>query len=251
MTTAYQLRFAFCLFLQRGRTSWSLLGMTSFRKARDLIVLAFDGGYLDEEEFLLLWDANKSKNLDFPVKNYSLFNLEEKDVSEVKAEFRFEKKDLPALAEVLRIPEVFKCQQGTLCAGMTGLCITLKRLAYPCRYSDMISTFGLSVPELCMIYNTVIDHIFEMHGHLINQWNHALLSTDNLQLYAESVARKGAALENCFGFVDGTVRPICRPNKSQRIVYNGHKRVHSLKFQSVVLPNGIIANLYGPIGKLF
>ncbi len=31
------------------------------------------------------------------------------------------------------------------------------------------------------------------------------------------------------------------------MVYNGHKRVHSLKFQSVVAPNGLIANLYGPV----
>ena len=225
--------------------------MASFRKTRDLLAIAFDACYINEEEFVLLWDAYKSKNLDFPVENYPLFNLEDKDPSEVKAEFRFEKDDLSALSEVLRIPEVFRCKQGTVCAGMTGLCIVLKRLAYPCRYSDMISTFGLAVPELCMIYNTVIDHIFEVHGHLITQWNHALLSTENLQLYAESVARKGAALENCFGFVDGTVQPICRPNKNQRIVYNGHKRVHSLKFQSVALPNGMIANLYGPIGKIF
>ena len=29
-------------------------------------------------------------------------------------------------------------------------------------------------------------------------------------------------------------------------MYNGHKRVHTMKFQSVVLPNGIIANLAGP-----
>ena len=28
---------------------------------------------------------------------------------------------------------------------------------------------------------------------------------------------------------------------------NGHKRVHALKFQSVVVPNGLIANLYGPV----
>lgn len=26
----------------------------------------------------------------------------------------------------------------------------------------------------------------------------------------------------------------------------GHKRVHAIKFQSVVAPNGLIANLYGP-----
>lgn len=61
--------------------------------------------------------------------------------------------------------------------------------------------------------------------------------------------QRGAALDNFFGFVDGTVRPICRLKEKQRIVYNGHKRVHSLKFQSIALPNGIIANLYGPIGK--
>ena len=32
-------------------------------------------------------------------------------------------------------------------------------------------------------------------------------------------------------------------------VYNGHKRVHALKFQSVALPNGLIGNLYDPIGN--
>lgn len=29
--------------------------------------------------------------------------------------------------------------------------------------------------------------------------------------------------------------------------YNGHKRLHALKFQSLILPNGIIANLFGPV----
>ncbi|XP_015773007.1 PREDICTED: uncharacterized protein LOC107351223 [Acropora digitifera] len=58
---------------------------------------------------------------------------------------------------------------------------------------------------------------------------------------------KGAPLNNCFGFVDGTVRPISRLGHAQRVVYNGHKRVHSLKFQSLALPNGLIGNIFGPI----
>ncbi|KAL9977147.1 hypothetical protein ACROYT_G014520 [Oculina patagonica] len=33
--------------------------------------------------------------------------------------------------------------------------------------------------------------------------------------------------------MDGTVRPIARPGERQRVLYNGHKRVHALKFQSV------------------
>ena len=33
----------------------------------------------------------------------------------------------------------------------------------------------------------------------------------------------------------------------QRVVYNGHKRVHALKFQSIATPNGLVANLFGSI----
>ena len=70
--------------------------------------------------------------------------------------------------------------------------------------------------------------------------------------YADAVhskGPKGAVVDNCFGFIDGTVRPISRPMSNQRVVYNGHKRVHALKFQDVSLPNGLIANIYGPVGK--
>ena len=143
--------------------------------------------------FLLLWDANVSKNPDYPVTVYPKLNLDDKDVAEVKTEFRFEKNDIPSLYKVLRIPEVFRCKQGSVCDGMTGLCIMLKRLTYPCRYSNMIPAFGISVPELCMIYNTVVDYIFNEHGHLIGRWNHTLLSSESLQRYADSIAAKEAA----------------------------------------------------------
>ena len=143
--------------------------MTSFRQTRNLIGIAYDEGYINDEEFLLLWDASTSKNPDFPVAIYPCFNLDEKNATEVKAEFRFEKSDIPALHKALRIPETFTCRQGTVCNGLTGLCVVMKRLTYPCRFSDMIPTFGLSVPELCMIYNIVVDYIFAEHGHLISR----------------------------------------------------------------------------------
>ena len=66
---------------------------------------------------------------------------------------------------------------------------------------------------------------------------------------SDAVSARGAPLQNCFGFVDGTVRPIARPGEHQRLVYNGHKRVHSLKFQSLALPNGVIATMHGPVGE--
>ena len=70
-----------------------------------------------------------------------------------------------------------------------------------------------------------------------------------LQTYSEVIHDKGAALDNCFGFVDGTVRPISKPGVNQRAVYNGHKRVHALKIQSLTLPNGLIGHLFGPVSK--
>ena len=132
---------------------------------------------------------------------------------------------------------------------MEGLCMLLKRLAYPCRYGDLIYRFGRPVPVFSMATNHVLDFIYITHNHLITQWNHTLMNPRALEVYAETIHRKGAALENCFGFVDGTVRPIARPDEPQRIMYNGHKRVHAIKFQSLALPNGLIGNLYGPVGR--
>lgn len=73
------------------------------------------------------------------------------------------------------------------------------------------------------------------------------LSPPKLLQYAEAIEQAGAALNNCWGFVDGTVRPVYRPNENQRAIYNGHKRVYSIKFQAVALPNGLVGNLFGPV----
>ena len=82
----------------------------------------------------------------------------------------------------------------------------------------------------------------------MTSWNnHPFLSQANLERYARATTRKGSPITNRFGSIDGTVRQISRPGENQRILYNGHKRVHALKFQSVAIPNGLIANLYGPV----
>ena len=223
--------------------------MSSFKEIRELILICYANKVISDEEFLILWENYQSKNPDFLHESYGPFTLEDMDEAECKAEFRVEKGDHPMLAEALDIPATFKCQQRTVCDGMEGLCMLLKRLACPCRYSDMISRFGRPVPELCMITNRVMDFVYGTHGHRITQWNPAILNPRLLEQYAAAIEGKGAALHNCFGFVDGTVRPISKPGEQQRIVYNGHKRVHALKFQSVDTVNELIANLFGLVGK--
>ena len=77
----------------------------------------------------------------------------------------------------------------------------------------------------------MIDHIYAQHAHRLNDWNQPMLAPAQLQLYADTIHEKGAPLETCFDFVDGTARRIARPNHNQRQVCNGHKRVHALKLQ--------------------
>ena len=75
---------------------------------------------------------------------------------------------------------------------------------------------------------------------------HPWFTAERLQEFAAAVEAK-CPLPNVWGFIDGTVRPMSRPIVGQRMFYIGHKRVYALKFQRVVVPNGLIAHLYGPV----
>ena len=222
--------------------------MPYLRDVRNSLLIAHDQGLVSDEELLLLLKANSSKNPEFSYEKYARFSIESIEEPECLSEFRVEKKDLPLLADALRLPDTFHCNQRTTADKLEGLCILLRRMSFPCRYSDMLARFGRPVPELSMISNTVMNYIYDIHGHKLCQWNHDLLNSRYFDTYTDAISNKGAALQNWFGFIDGTIRPICRPSQEQRIMFNGHKRVHSLKFQSVTVPNGLIANLFGPVG---
>ena len=62
-------------------------------------------------------------------------------------------------------------------------------------------------------------------GFLLSTMNQEWLSPANFQFFSDAV------------------------HENQRILYNGHKKVHAIKFQSVITPNGLIANLYGPVER--
>ena len=193
--------------------------MASFKKTRKMIVIAYTQKLLTDEEFLFLYEANKPVNLELPYYEYEECNLENISEAECEAKFQFERGDIECLADVLQLPPTFECPQGSVCDRIEGLCILLHRLAYPCCYSDMVSRFARPVPILCMISNVVLNYIYDLHHRRITAWNQAILNPLALQQYADAVSDKGTALNNCFGFVDGTVRLICRPGEHQRMVW--------------------------------
>ena len=94
-------------------------------------------------------------------------------------------------------------------------------------------------------FNLVVDHqrdrtsTVDLHRHRLPSLDLLWLQHAYLRQYVDTTHMKVAPLRNCIGFVDETVRPICRHTRNQRVCYNGHKRIHALKFQSVVVHNGL------------
>ena len=74
----------------------------------------------------------------FPFWSYDQFDLTCITEEESKAEPRFGLAELPLLAKVLAILDTFVCRNRTVASGIEGLCILLRRFAYPCRSRDLI-----------------------------------------------------------------------------------------------------------------
>ena len=210
------------------------------------LLFAHNFGYIDDVEFALLYDVNRPRNLEIPYWQYDQFDLENLSNDECKAEFRFLKEDIYRLINVLQLPRELTMYNRLKVDAEEGLCLLLKRFAYPCRYLDMVPRFARPIPEMCIIFNHMMKLINDRWGFLLTRFNQPHLSSANLIKFAAAIHAKGAPLTNCWGFIDGTVRPISRPGNNQRIVYNGHKRVHAIKFQSVATPDGIVSLLSGP-----
>ncbi|GAU97703.1 hypothetical protein RvY_08953 [Ramazzottius varieornatus] len=72
------------------------------------------------------------------------------------------------------------------------------------------------------------------------------LKAADISLFCKAVRRKGTPLRDVWGFIDGTFRPCYRQKVDQKTIYSGHYRLHGLKFQPVMAPNGLVVNLDGP-----
>ncbi|EDO33520.1 predicted protein [Nematostella vectensis] len=166
------------------------MSKNSFKAVQESLLFSLEERIIDKEEFAVLFEEYTPQNLPFCHWDYEEFCLENKDPAECKADFRFEKRDIPLLVDALQMPDTFTCVNGTVCDATEGLCVVLKRFAYPCRLSDMISIFGRSVPELSMICNEVTEWIYNAHHHRTTEWNNFILSPNSLQTYADAIHNK-------------------------------------------------------------
>ena len=65
-----------------------------------------------------------------------------------------------------RFLNCFFYENRTTATNIEGLCIVLRRLAYPSRLDDLEPVFGRSKAEIYYIFNYVLDFLYTMHSHL-------------------------------------------------------------------------------------
>jgi hypothetical protein len=153
--------------------------------------------------------------------------------------------DIKRLASSLRLPMFLVTSERVQVSRVEGLALVLHRFAWPCRLNDMAAIYGRSGPAVSMIVTHVVHVIYDAFKDKINLDLERIAPL--LPVFSEAISNAGAPLTNCWGFIDGTARPICRPTVDQRLFYSGHKRQHCVKYQSVTTPDGIISHMFGPV----
>ena len=214
--------------------------------AEDYMMLALvTDGVLSDDELLAFFalDSLCSATQHGEHKKYDRFNIDSIGPIEFKKFFHFERKDIPRLCTLLQIPDRMYGSSRVTWTGVEGLCILLRRLAYPNRLCNLIPQFAHSKSELSEIVNAMLEFICDAHKDKLSSITH---HWDDHAKYCQAVLDKGSALSNVFGFIDGMTDRMCRPSRGQQELFSGHKCCHIVKYQHVMLPNGIIAHCYGP-----
>jgi hypothetical protein len=161
--------------------------------------------------------------------------------------YRFNWQDLDLIAYHLDLPVVFRTENRLVMSREEGLCLLLFRLSHPSRYIDAQHIFHRSVSALSALFNVILADVYSNWKHLL-LFDHVRLTPEYLEKLAAAVKRKGGhdALDNCWGFIDGTHVRVCRPMVDQEELYSGHKKAHSIKYQAIATPDGLISHLGGP-----
>ena len=129
-------------------------------------------------------------------------------------------------------------------------CVVLRRLASPTRWADLELLFGLQTSQLSEVFWEGMQHFLAERSKLILGEPVGSFWAPRFEECGEAVEKKSNAFENVVAFIDGTNLAVSRPsgeNIDQRVLYNGHKRKHCIKFQALTTPCGMAMHVAGPI----
>ena len=126
--------------------------------------------------------------------------------------------------------------------------IVLARLSSTATWSTLAELLGgLHVSRYKMLFAEMIQAV---HDHWFNRLTDVRRYEAHMDDWRAVIEDNTDASPRLVGFLDGTWLDVPRPmgdDALQRSLYNRYHRGHGLKFQSLVAPNGLILDLYGPV----
>ena len=124
--------------------------------------------------------------------------------------------------------------------------LTCTCLASTCDEFDLSTQYNQSQSSISKVVNETVALLDDYWEHLL-YFDSSHLSLTNLKYYSDTVYKSGAPLQGVWGFIDCMIQPMCHPSHYQHQAYKSHKRFHGLKYQAVMLLNGLFGHLFGPI----
>ena len=173
-----------------------------------LLILLHEEGEIDDDDVLCLHRLMKvERRLLAQERKFDLDTVSAKDCWK---DYRFTKTQLEILCEALQFPKFFVTEKRYKLPAMEGLCLRLRRLAYPNRLGDILDHFGKDETTLSVCFNHVLDFVYDKFCDRLDTPEQLWITIDVLQTWAEAVQRKGCPFRRCFGFIDGTNVEFCR-----------------------------------------
>lgn len=157
--------------------------------------------------------------------------------------FRFERYDLKGIIAALNMPDVIISSDRDRANTFDVFCLLCAKYAFPKRYCDLIREFARSASAMSRLIKCLRKLLYHR---FCNRLRHPpALCAEECACFA-SKCRSICGHPIVVGFIDGTVREICKPGQLQGPMYSGKDRVHSLKYQAINTPDGIIRHIAGP-----
>jgi hypothetical protein len=162
-------------------------------------------------------------------------------------DFRFNKVEVNTIVSALQtiagFPEDIVSYAQDRAPLRTVFLMLCMKYAWPTRLGAMTRLFKKSISWISRLITTLRKLLYNFCFPKMRC--PPTLSPTDIDKFTSAVQRI-SGLDVCFGFLDATVRPICRPSIGQKECYNGKDRLHAIKFQICSTPDGMIQHIDGP-----
>ncbi|KAF8582429.1 hypothetical protein K439DRAFT_1647605 [Ramaria rubella] len=151
---------------------------------------------------------------------------------------RFTSQELQQIVDVLELPNPLITKRGYCASALESFALLCAHLRSPNTQWALVCKYNRPQSAVSEIVNETASFINNHWGHLLDWDGSGLLHPQRLHEYAGALHDFGAPCQ--------TILASLIALYFQELVYTGYKKCHGMKYQGVIIPNGLIGHLSGP-----